>query len=71
MLPYNAICTRNDDLEDEMELRMERDGQRVTLSLKKNDHVTDDVPIYTVEQKVDTSTMPVSMIQTLQSGQSG
>ena len=66
-----ALCSVNDDnLEDEMELRMERDGQRVTLRLKKNDHVRDDVPVYSAEQKVDTTTMPVSVIPTLQSGQS-
>ena len=59
------LCARNDnDLEDEMELRLERDGQRVTLRLKKSDHVTDDVPVYAakdnVVREVDTSDMPVS-----------
>ena len=49
-----------------MELRLERDGQRVTLHLKKNDNVRDDVPVFTSENKVvgklDTSKMPVSII---------
>ena len=48
-----------------MELRMERDGQRVTLRLKKNDNVRDDVPVYTskdkVMQKLDHREMPVSI----------
>ena len=52
-----------------MELRLERDGQPVTLRLKKNDNVMDDVPVYTSEdkvvRKVDTAAMPVSTIQTL------
>ena len=67
VLPYNTFCARNDndnDLEDEMELRLERDGQRMTLRLKKSDHVTDDVPVYAakdnVVREVDTSDMPVS-----------
>ena len=65
VLPYNTFCARNDkDLEDEMELRLKRDDQRVTLRLKKSEHVTDDVPIYTakdnVVREVDTSDMPVS-----------
>ena len=67
-MPHNIISTgndnRDDELEDEMELRLERDGQRVTLRLKKNDHITDDVPVYAakdnVVRKVDTSNMPVS-----------
>ena len=68
MLPYNIICIANEenDLEDKMELRLERDGQRVTLHLKKNDNVRDDVPVFTSENKVvrklDTSKMPVSII---------
>ena len=61
------MCTRNDkDLEDEMELRLERDGQQVTLRLKKNDNVRDDVPVFTskhnVVRKLDTSKMPVSIV---------
>ena len=47
---------------------MKRDGQGVTLRLKKNDNVMDDVPVYTsqdqVIRKVDTTAMPVSTIQT-------
>ena len=50
-----------------MELRMERDGQRMTLRLKKNENVQYDVPVYTskdnVIRKVDTTAMPVSTIQ--------
>ena len=44
-----------------MVLRMERDGKKVTLRLKKNDHVRDDVPVYTSKDKVDTREMPVSI----------
>ena len=44
---------------------MERDGQRVTLRLKKNDNVRDDVPIFTTKdnviQKLDSRKMPVSI----------
>ena len=69
MLPHDAICTENDnnddDLEDEMELRLERDDKRVTLRLKKNDNVKDDVPVFTskdkVVRKLDTREMPVSI----------
>ena len=71
MLPYNVICTENDngnDLEDEMELRLVRDGQQVTLRLKKNDNVRDDVPVFKsknkVVQKVDSTALPVSAIKT-------
>ena len=71
MLPHDAICTENDnnddDLEDEMELRLERDDKRVTLRLKKNDNVRDDVPVFTsknkVMQKVDSTTLQVSAIE--------
>ena len=71
VFPCNIICTGNDnyddDLEDEMELRFERDGHPVTLRLKKNDNVQHDVPVYTskdnVIRKVDTTAMPVSTIQ--------
>ena len=48
-----------------MELRLERDGKRVTLRLKKNDNVKDDVPVYTsknkVVRKLDTRETPVSI----------
>ena len=48
-----------------MELSLERDGQRVTLRLKKNDNVKDDVPVFTskdkVVRKLDTREMPVSI----------
>ena len=71
MLTHNTICSKNDDtdydLEDKMELRMERDGQKVTLNLKKNINVKDDVPVYTsknnVVRKVDTTAMPVTTIK--------
>ena len=47
-----------------MELRMARDGQRVTLRLKKNDNVRDDISVFTtkdnVVQKLDTREMSVS-----------
>ena len=68
MFQCNTICTENGNnnnndngLKDEMELRMERNGQQVTLRLKKNDNVRDDVPVYTSKDKVDTKEMPVSI----------
>ena len=66
VLPYNTFCARSDnDLEDERELRLKRDDQRVTLRLKKNDNVRDDVPVFTsknkVVRKLDTREMSVSI----------
>ena len=66
---HKTICIENDnnddDLDDELELRMKRDGQKVTLRLKKNDNIKDNVPVYTsadnVEQKLDTRQLPVSI----------
>ena len=54
-----------------MELRLERDGQQVTLRLKKNDNVRDDVPVYisdrNIVRQVDKSKMPVSNFYHLRS----
>ena len=69
VLPHNTLCNdindNDDEMEDEMELHMQMGGNRVTLRLKKNDHVRDDVPVYTQEnktvQKWDTNKMPVSL----------
>ena len=73
MPPYNTICNEiddndddsDDDLADEMKLRMERDGQRVTLRLKKNDNVRDDIPVFTAKdnviRKMDRRELPVSI----------
>ena len=51
-------------MEDEMELHMQMEGAPVTLRLKKNDHVRNDVPVYTSERRNvelwDTEKMPVS-----------
>ena len=48
-----------------MELQMRMGGERMTLHLKKNDHVRGDVPVYTSErrnvQRWDNAKMPVSI----------
>ena len=76
VLPHKITCTDNnsndDDMEDEMELQMRMGGERMTLHLKKNDHVRDDVPVYTSErrnvQRWDNAKMPVSTYNLIGTG---